>query len=186
MRGFSLVLCLVATTAAAQEPARTVPETTRAESTPPPTPAAPQTTRADSAPPPAPPTPEQVRYLEGLRTAGRGIAQLKDGVNRVSSSHRDSLRLKQAAHRLAGLCGTSHGFMTSGRAKMQATAYQDSTGIKARRLTLQIDSLIRSTPKCETSAARQPDSTVASLVTRLKAYEAALRDFRAAIGLPNR
>jgi hypothetical protein len=173
MRGFTLVVCLVASTAAAQEPVPTFPETTRAESAPPPA-------------PPAPPTLEQLRYLEGLRTAGRGIAQLKDAVNRVSSTHRDSLRLKQAARRLAGLCGTSHGFLTSGRAKMQPTAYQDSTQIKARRLTLQIDSLIRSTPTCETSAAKQPDSTVARLLTRLRAYEAALRDFRAAIGLPNR
>jgi hypothetical protein len=172
MRGFTLVLCLVATTAAAQERVPTVPETTRAESAPP--------------PPPAPPTLEQLRYLEGLRTAGRGIAQLKDAVSRVSGAHRDSLRLKQAARRLGGLCGTSHGFMTSGRAKMQPTAYQDSTGIKARRLSLQIDSLIRSTPTCETRAARQPDSTVASLMARLRAYEAALRDFRTAIGLPNR
>ena len=91
-----------------------------------------------------------------------------------------------AARRLAGLCGTARGFMTSGRVKMQASAYQDSTGIKARRLTLQVDSLIRSTPICELRATRQPDSTVAGLMTRLRTYEAALREFRAAIGLPNR
>ena len=170
MRGFTLLLCVLAATAAAQEPVPTVRESTRAE----------------SIPPPPPPTLEQLRYLQGLRTAGRGIAQLKDGVNRVSGSHRDSLRLKQAARRLAGLCGTAHGFMTSGRAKMKATAYVDSTGVKAGHLTLQIDSLIRSTPACETNAARQPDSTVAGLLTRLRAYEAALREFRAAIGLPIR
>ena len=170
MRGFTLVLCLVATPAAAQEPVPTIRESTRAEST----------------PPPVPPTLEQLRYLAGLRTAGRGIAQLKDGLNRVSGYHRDSLRLKQAARRLGGLCGTARGFMTSGRVKMQASAYQDSTGIKARRLTLQVDSLIRSTPICELRATRQPDSTVAGLMTRLRSYEAALREFRAAIGLPNR
>jgi hypothetical protein len=170
MRGFTLVLCLVAATASAQEPVQAIPETTRAEST----------------PPPALPTLEQQRYLEGLRTAGRGVAQLKDGVSRVSSSHGDSVRLKQAARRLGGLCGTANGFMTSGRTKMKATAYEDSTGIKARRLTTQIDSLIRSTPTCEMSAARKPDSTVTGLLSRLRAYEAALRDFRAAIGLPNR
>jgi hypothetical protein len=168
MRGFTLVLCLVATTAAAQEPVPTIRESTRAEST----------------PPPVPPTPVQLRYLEGLRTAGRGVAQLKDGLNRVSGYHRDSLRLKQAARRLGGLCGTARGFMTSGRGKMQATAYEDSTGVKARRLTLQIDSLIRSTPTCEARAFRQPDSTTAGLLIRLRAYEAALREFRAAIGLP--
>jgi hypothetical protein len=170
MRGIILVLCLVATPAAAQEPVPPIRESTHAESTPPPVPA----------------TLEQLRYLQGLRTAGRGIAQLKDAVSRVSDSHRDSLRRKQATRRLAGLCGTARGFMTSGRAKMQATAYEDSTRAKARRLSLQVDSLIRSTPTCETSAARQPDSTVAGLMTRLRAYEAALRDFRAAIGLPNR
>lgn len=170
MRCFTLVLCLVATTAAAQEPVRAVPESTHAE----------------SIPLPVPPTVEQLRYLHGLRTAGRGIAQLKDGVSRVGSSHRDPLRQKQAVRRLAGLCGTAHGFLTSGRAKMQANAYEDSTQLKARRLSLQIDSLIRSTPACETNAARQPDSTVAGLLTRLRAYEAALRDFRTAIGLPNR
>ena len=170
MRGFTLVLCLVATTAAAQQPVPTIPESTRVE----------------SAPPPVPPTLEQLRYLQGLRTAGRGIAQLKDGVNRVSGSHRDSQRLKQSVRRLAGLCGTAHGFMASGRVKMTATAYEDSTRVKARRLTMQVDTLIRSTSTCETSAARQPDSTVAGLLSRLRAYEAALREFRAAIGLPNR
>ena len=170
MRSFSLVLCLVASTAAAQEPAHIAPESTHVE----------------SIPLPVPPTEEQLRYLHGLRTAGRGVAQLKDGVTRVSGSHRDPQRLKQAARRLAGLCGTAHGFMTTGRAKMQANAYQDSTQLKARRLSLQVDSLIRSTPPCEANAARQPDSTVAGLTTRLRAYEAALREFRTAIGLPNR
>jgi hypothetical protein len=170
MRGFSLVLCLVATTAAAQEPVPTVPDSTHAE----------------SIASPVPPTLDQLRYLHGLRTAGRGIAQLKDGVNRVTTYRRDPVRQKQAARRLAGLCGTAHGFMMSGRGKMRANAYEDSTQLKATRLTLQIDSLIRSTPACELNASRQPDSTVAGLVTRLRAYEAALRDFRAAIGLPNR
>jgi hypothetical protein len=170
MRSFTLVLCLVASTAAAQEPAHIAPESTHAE----------------SIPLPVPPTLEQLSYLHGLRTTGRGVAQLKNGVARVSSSHRDPQRLKQAARRLAGLCGTAHGFMTNGRAKMQANAYQDSAQLKAQRLNLQVDSLIRSTPKCETSAARQPDSTVTGLTTRLRAYEAALQEFRAAIGPPNR
>ena len=124
--------------------------------------------------------------LEGLRSAGRGVAQLKDAVNRVTSSKRDAQRLKQAARRLGGLCGTARGFMTAGRAKMQPTAYQDSTRLKARRLSLQVDSLIRATPTCESSAARQPDSTAASLLTRIKAYDTALKDFRAAMAVPNR
>ena len=170
MRGFILVLSLIGTTAAAQEPVLTVPESTRAE----------------SALAPAPPTLEQLRYLQGLRTAGRGIAQLKDAVTRVGGAHRDSPRHKQAARRLAGLCGTARGFMTSGRAKMQPTAYEDSTRARARRLNLQVDSLIRSMPACEINAAKQPDSTVASLLSRLRGYETALRDFRTAVALPNR
>jgi len=169
MRGFSLLLWLVVSTAAAQEPLPGIAETTRAESTPPP-----------------PPTREQLRYMEGLRSAGRGVAQLKDAVSRVNSSKRDAQRLKQAARRLGGLCGTARGFMTAGRAKMQPTAYQDSTRLKARRLSLQVDSLIRSAPNCESSAARQPDSTAASLLTRIKAYDTALKDFRAALAVPHR
>ena len=168
MRGLTLALCLVAATAAAQQPVPTTPESARAEST----------------PPPAPPTPEQARFLQGLRTAGRGIAQLKDAVSRVSTAGRDSLRLKQAARRLAGLCDTARGFMTTGRAKMQAVAYEDSTRIKARRLAAQIDSLVRFIPRCETNAVRRPDSTSVELVNRIRAYEAALREFRAAIGWP--
>ena len=167
MRGFSLLLWLVASTVAAQEPLPGIAEPTRAESTP-------------------PPTREQLRYMEGLRSAGRGVAQLKDAVNRVNSSKRDAQRLKQAARRLSGLCGTARGFMAAGRAKMQPTAYQDPTRLKARRLSLQVDSLIRATPTCESSAARQPDSTAASLLTRIKAYDTALKDFRAAMALPNR
>ena len=46
--------------------------------------------------------------------------------------------------------------------------------------------LIRFTPKCEADAVKQPDSTLARLLYDLRAYEAALRDFRAAIGLPNK
>ena len=79
MRGFPLVLCLVATTAAAQQPVPTVPESTHAE----------------SIPLPVPPTLEQLRYLHGLRTAGRGIAQLKDGVGRVTTYHRDPVRKRR-------------------------------------------------------------------------------------------
>jgi hypothetical protein len=170
MRGFTLVLCLVATTAAAQQPVPTVPESARAE----------------SISPPAPPTLEQQRYLHGLRTTSRGIAQLKDAVNRVTGAHHDAARLKQAARRLGGLCGTARGFMTSGRAKMQATAYEDSARVKARRLSAQVDSLIKAIPACELNAARQPDSTVAGLLSRIRGYDAALKDFRAAIAPPKR
>src|SRR6267143_1753073 len=102
MRGYTLLLCVIATAAAAQQPA-------------------------------------QLRYIQGLRTASRGIAQLKDGVSRMASAGRDSVRLSQAARRLSGLCGAARGFLASGRARMQPTAYDDSTGLRARRLGAQID-----------------------------------------------
>ncbi len=190
MRGFTLVLCLFATVAAAQQPVPPLPDSMHPESTPPALPPVPpivDSARVESTPPPPPPpTLEQQQYIQGLRSVGRGVAQLTDAVKRVSSSHGDSVRLKQAAQRLAGLCGTARNFMSSGRPKMKPTAYADSTGIKAKRLTQQVDSLIKAAPNCQANAARQPDSTVASLVTRLKGYDAALKDFRAAVALPNR
>ena len=121
MRGLALIVCLVAGTAAAQEPVKTIPDSVRVESTP---------------PAPLPPTPEQDRYLQGLRTAGRGVAQLKNAVYSVASAGRDSVRLRQAGYRFAGLCSAARGFLRGGRGRMQATAYEDSTGIKARRLAV--------------------------------------------------
>lgn len=137
-------------------------------------------------PTPPPPTPAQSRYLNGLRTAGRGVAQLKDGVDRVMRSSQDTLRLRRAGSRLAGLCGAARGFMANGRAQMQPSAYEDSTRLRARVLAIQIDSLIRYIPTCEARAAHQPDRTAGELFDRLRAYETVLRDFRTAIGLPNR
>ena len=152
------------------------PETLRAQDTIPAT--------AESTPPP--PTPAQTQYLDGLRTAARGVAQLRSGVERVLrlAGRPDTAQRRQAASRLAGMCGASRGFMTSGRAKMQPTAYEDSTRIKARRLAVRVDSLIRFIPSCETRARRAPDQTATELLARLRDYEAALRDFRVAIGLP--
>lgn len=137
---------------------------------------------------PPPPTPEQTRYLDGLRTAGRGVAQLKSGVDRVVrySTAADTLRLRQAGRRLAGLCSAARGFMASGRALMSASAYEDSTRLKARSLVSQIDTLIRYIPTCETRAGRVPARTAGELDGRLQAYYTVLRDFRTAIGLPNR
>lgn len=156
------------------------------DSVPPPPPIVP----AESAvkPESTPPTPAQIQYMEGLRTAGRGVAQLKSGVDRVLrwSGRPDSAQRNQAASRLAGMCGASRGFMASGRAKMQPTAFEDSTRLMARRLAVRIDSLIRFVPSCETRARRAPDQTATELLGRLRNYEAALRDFRLAIGLPVR
>jgi len=175
MRVLTLALWLVASTAAAQEPTPVVAESAHAESA-----------RAESVPaPPPPPTPEQLRYIDGLKTAGRGVAQLKSGVNSVANAGKDTTKLKTAGRRLGGLCGAARGFMTSGRSKMQPKAYADSTQLKAKKLSVQIDTLVKASTRCETSASRQPDSTATGLITQLRAYEAALKDFRAAIGLPN-
>jgi len=77
----------------------------------------------DTAPPTSAPTIEQIRYQEGLKTATRGVAQIRDGLNRVARTQRaDSLTRRRAARRLGGLCGTARTFIVSGRPKMQATA----------------------------------------------------------------
>src|SRR6266566_1546949 len=50
--------------------------------------------------PAPPPTIEQIRYMEGLKTATRGIAQIRDGVNRVARTQQaDSLTRRRAAPR---------------------------------------------------------------------------------------
>lgn len=140
------------------------------------------------APPSPPPTPAQTRYLAGLRSASRGVAQLKDGVDRVlrSLARPDSIRVKQAGSRLAGLCGAARGFMANGRAQMQAAAYQDSARIKARALAVQVDSLLRYVPTCEAWAARAPGRTANELLDRLRVYEASVREFRTAAGIRSR
>ena len=64
---------------------------------------------------PGPPTLEQIRYLEGLRSVSRGVAQLRDGIDRVARTQQtgDTLRQKQAGRRLGGLCTTARSFMSS-------------------------------------------------------------------------
>jgi hypothetical protein len=123
--------------------------------------------------------------LQGLRTAGRGIAQLKTGVDRVNRSSHDSLQQRQAGRFLGGLCGTARGYMASGRAQMLPTVYEPPTRVAARQLAQRIDSLIAFAGSCERTAARAPAPAVTALLERLRAYEAALGAFRTAIGLPN-
>jgi hypothetical protein len=137
-------------------------------------------------PPPPPPTPEQERYLKGLQRVGRGIAQLKTAVDQAArgQASRDTLSQRRTAHRLGGYCGSARVFMTGGRAQMQHTAYADSTGLKARQLTQTVDALIKYAPTCETEAAGAVARVSGELVKRLEAYDAALADFRAAVGLP--
>src|SRR5947199_9395375 len=88
MRCLAVLLCVAATSLAAQEP----------EPPPDSAPAAPESMPA----PPPPETLEQKRFLAGLRTATRGIAQLKDGMARVTrSATRDSVTRRRAGRLLA-------------------------------------------------------------------------------------
>ena len=134
-------------------------------------------------PPPAPPSPpeptiEQIRYMEGLKTATRGIAQIRDGLNRVvRTQSADSATRTHAARRLGGLCGSGRSFISSGRPKMQATAYADSLRILAKQLTTRLDSLSNTLPTCEKTAGRDP-TVATTLTTRLKNYDDALLAFK--------
>ena len=47
-----------------------------------------------------------------------------------------------------------------------------------------MDSLIKYTTTCEDSGAAAPSATAVGLGKHMKSYDAALRDFRVAIGLP--
>ncbi|MGH7521672.1 MAG: hypothetical protein ACREMI_10365 [Gemmatimonadales bacterium] len=144
-----------------------------------------------AAPPPAPvpaaplsppePTIEQIRYQEGLKTATRGVAQLRDGLNRVARTQSsDSLTKRRATRRLGGLCGAARSFIVSGRPKMQASAYADSMQILAKQLTTRLDTLSRVLPICEKTVARDP-TVVNTLTTRLQKYDDALTAFRNAL-----
>ncbi len=135
-----------------------------------------------SPPPAAAPTIEQIRYMAGLKTATRGVAQIRDGVNRVVRTQQaDSLTRRRAARRLGGLCGTARSFIVSGRPKMQASAYADSMKVLARQLTVRLDSLNASLLVCEKTAGRDPSTVATSLTTRLKIYDDALLAFRTAL-----
>jgi len=130
-------------------------------------------------PPPPEPTIEQIRYMEGLKTATRGIAQIRDGLNRVvRTQSADSSTRKGAARRLGGLCGSGRSFISSGRPKMQAAAYADSLRILAKQLTTRLDSLSNAASTCEKTAGRDPATVSTTLTERLKAYDDALLAFR--------
>jgi len=164
MRLIAVLACVAATRLAAQQPelAPLPVDTVRAESTP---------------PPPAPPTPEQERYLLGLRSANRGVAQLRDGVDRVirTQTSKDTM--------LAGLCGAARSFLVSGRSAMRPTVYDPPTRDVAHRLSLQIDTLIAYIPTCETAARATPKQAAQDLAGRITAFEGAFKDFRVAIGV---
>lgn len=170
MRCLAVLLCVTATSVTAQQP----------------TPAAPDSAPAESARTPPPPSPEQQRFLDGLRTATRGIAQLKDGLGRVGRAQatNDTTSQRRAGRFLAGLCGSARAFLKRGRPRMSPAVYADSTQLMARRLVTQIDTLIGYASTCEQGAAATPAPIAADLGKRIKTYDTALRDFRVAIGLP--
>jgi hypothetical protein len=172
MRCLAMLLLCVATTALrAQQPTMPPADSARAES---------------AHAPAAPPSPEQQRFLNGLRTATRGIAQLKDGLNRVTRAQAtgDGTSQLRAGRSLAGLCGSARTFMRRGRSALNPTVYPDSLQPIARRLVTQLDSLIGFTPSCEANARAAPVPTATDLGKRMKAYDLSLRDFRVALGLP--
>jgi hypothetical protein len=142
--------------------------------------------RAESTPPPPAPTPEQVRYVLGIRSVGRGVAQLKDGVDRVvrTQAGKDTLRQRRAARRLEGLCGAARSFLRTGRASMRPTVYDPPTRDVAVRLSQQVDTLIAYTPTCESEARAAPKKVAQELTAKLTAFDTALKDFRIATAPP--
>jgi len=146
------------------------------------------TVRHDTVAParPAEPSADQLKYLRGLRTVARGVAQLRSGVDGVARAEasRDTTRIRRAGRMLAGLCGTARTFMTQGRAGMQPAVYEDSARVKARRLVVQIDSLIKTAPTCETGAGKTPGRAATDVLERLRSYETALQEFRMTVATP--
>lgn len=153
-------------------------------------PPAPPPPPAESTPPappePPPPTPAQSRYLQGLRTAGRGVAQIKAGIDRLvrAQAGRDTLQVRQAGRRLGGLCTAARGFLVSGRGGMDPAAYEAPTRGPARDLALQIDSLSLLAKECQLTAGKSPAPVAAGLQARLRAYDAAVAAFRTAVAPP--
>jgi hypothetical protein len=170
MRGLAALCCIAAASLRAQQPA----------------PPAPDSARAESARGAVAPTLEQQKFLGGLRTATRGLAQLKDGLNRVTRTQAtgDTASQRKAGRFLALVCGSARAFMRRGRPAMKPAAYTDSIRPTARRLVVQLDSVIAYTASCEQNATAAPGPTAADLTKRMKTYDAALRDFRVAVGLP--
>ncbi len=138
-------------------------------------------------PPPAP-NPQQQRYMQGLRTAGRGVAQMKTGIDRLNRARgtKDSSQVKLAAKRLTAYCSAARSFIASGRGQMDPVAYDPPTRKQARDLTLQLDSLSLTAKECQNAKGASPQVLSTGLVARLRAYDAAVAEFRTAIGLPNK
>jgi len=126
--------------------------------------------------------------MQGLRTAGRGVAQIKTGVDRLNRARgaKDTSQVKLAAKRLTAYCSAARGFIASGRGQMDPGAYEEPTRKPARVLTLQLDSLSLSAKECQNAKGLAAQALSTGLVARLRAYDAALAEFRTAIGLPNK
>ena len=148
------------------------------------TPKPPDSTHTDSAPPP--PTPEQEHWMQGLRTAARGIGQIKSGIERVQrAAAENQVQLRRAGKLLAGYCGTARGFMRSGVAHMSSTAYPEGDNRKiARQVVIQIDSVIKESAACEGGAMHDPKGSADHLVPIIRSYETAIAAWRAMVGLP--
>ena len=118
--------------------------------------------------------------MQGLRTATRGVAQIRDGLSRVVRTQQagDSLTRRRAARRLGGLCGSARSFIASGRPKMQPSAYADSMRILAKQLTTRLDSLNSALLNCEKTAGRDPATVATDITNRLRVYDDALLAFR--------
>jgi hypothetical protein len=123
-----------------------------------------------------------------MKTAGRGVAQLKYGIDRLSRAQtaRDSAQVFLASRRLLGMCSAARGFLVSGRAQMQPTAYEAPTLTPAKDLVTQLDSLTQSVKECVSITGSPPPTLSTGLLTRLHAYDGAVAGFRTAIGLPNK
>ena len=147
-----------------------------------PAPKPPDSTHHDSVPPP---TAEQLKWMDGLRTAARGIGQIKSGIENVQRAGTNPSQLKRAGKLLAGFCGTGRGFMHTGVARMSSTAYPVGDNRKiAKQVVIQIDSVARETTTCEQTAARDPKTSVEHLTLLLQSYEVSIGAWRAMVGLP--
>ncbi|MGH7752078.1 MAG: hypothetical protein ACREN5_04620 [Gemmatimonadales bacterium] len=131
-------------------------------------------------------TPGQQAYQTGLRTVGRGIAQLKTGVSRVVAAEgaRDTVTLRQAGQRLAAICRAAAGFMASGRPQMRPFAFDPPIRESAQSLRARVDSVNAYLPDCTRRAARHPGTVKEGLIKRLTSYETALAEYRVALVTP--
>jgi len=144
-----------------------------------------ETSPLDTAPRPVL-TPGQHAYQTGLRTVGRGIAQLKTGVSRVANAEgaRDTVMLRQAGQRLAALCRAASGFMASGRPQMRPFAFDPPIRESAQALRVRVDSVNAYLADCTRLAPRHPGTVKEVLVKRLTSYETALAEYRLALVTP--